>query len=106
MKNTKNIIALAAIAAAAFTGMASAANQSPSQETWFGAEPMVAGPALSRAEVLADLTLWVRAGLDLYRHGESSSFDAAYDQRMAQYLQMRNGAQYQEELRRLGGVAK
>ncbi|HQQ71582.1 MAG TPA: hypothetical protein PLL92_14895 [Alicycliphilus sp.] len=59
MKNTRNLIAVAALAAAAFAGAASAATQSP--ESWVGAEPVTAGPALTRAEVQADLNQWNRA---------------------------------------------
>ncbi|MOA14990.1 hypothetical protein D3C78_1351260 [compost metagenome] len=102
--NTKNIIAMAAIAAASFSGLASAASQH--QEVWFGDEPVVTGPALSRAEVLADLALWNRAGMNVYTMGEYSSFDPGYEMHMAQYQKLRSGPEYQEELRRLGGTAQ
>lgn len=102
MKTTKNILAIAAIAAASFSGIASAENP----EVWFGAEPVISGPSLSRAEVLADLAIWNRAGMNMYNQGEYNSFDAAYEQRMAQYQKMRSGAEFQEELRRLGGAAQ
>ncbi len=105
MNTTKNIIAIAAIAAASFAGTASATEEAP--EVWFGAEPVAAGPPLSRAEVLADLALWNRAGLNnYYQLGEIYSFDAAYEQRLAQYQKMRNGPEFQEEVRRQGGAAQ
>lgn len=102
MNITQNIIGIAAIAAASFSGLASAGNS----QVWFGPEPVIAGASLSRAEVLADLAIWNRAGMNIYHQGENTSFDAAYEQRMAHYQQMRSGAEYQEELRRQGGVAK
>lgn len=102
--NTKNIIAIAAIAAACFSGIASADNQS--SEVWFGAEPVVTGPGLSRAEVLADLALWNRAGMNFYTLGEYGSADPAYEQRMAEYQKLRSGPEYQAEVSRLGGTAQ
>ena len=106
MNTTKNIIAIAAIAAASFAGTASAADEPP--EVWFGAEPVAAGPPLSRAEVLADLALWNRAGLNNYYYqlGEFYNFDAEYQQRLAQYQKMRSGPEFQEEVRRQGGTAQ
>ncbi|MCT9810731.1 hypothetical protein N0K08_08800 [Acidovorax sp. Be4] len=102
MNITKNIIAIAAIAAASFSGIASAENP----QVWFGPEPVISGPSLARTEVLADLAIWNRAGMNMYPQGDNSSIDAAYEQRMAQYQKMRSGPEYQAELRRLGGVAK
>lgn len=102
MKNTNKLIAIAALAAASFAGSASAATHS--QEEWFGAEPVAQGPALSRAEVQADLNLWNRAGLSDYNSGETTHVaDAAYDQKVAEYRRLRSGAEYTAEVRRLGG---
>lgn len=58
--------------------------------------------ALSRAEVIADLALWRRAGLD--RHAEISisygvetqEYRAAYQE----YLRLRNSEAFQEEVRK------
>lgn len=103
MKNTNKLIAIAALAAASFAGAASAAT-THSAEEWFGDEPVVQGPALSRAEVQADLNLWNRAGLNAYNSGDNSQFaDAAYDQKMAEYRRLRSGSEYLAEVRRLGG---
>jgi len=102
MKITNKLIAIAAIAAASFTGAASAATYS--QEVWTGPEPIAQGPALSRAEVQADLNLWNRAGLNGYNSGDNTHFaDAAYDQKMAEYRRLRSGSEYVAEVRRLGG---
>ncbi len=100
--NTKHIIAIAAVAAASFSGIACADNPAP--EVWFGAEPVVAGPALSRAEVQADLALWHRVGMNVYTTGEYSNFDSAYEQRMAEYQKLRSGPEYPAEVSRLGGA--
>ncbi|MBB1650500.1 MULTISPECIES: DUF4148 domain-containing protein [Delftia] len=60
------------------------------------------GAALSRAEVIADLALWRRAGLD--RHAEISisygvetqEYRAAYQE----YLRLRNSEAFQAEVRK------
>jgi hypothetical protein len=60
--------------------------------------------ALSRAEVQADLALWRRAGLQTLGNqegGDASRPDIA--ERVAQYKQWRNGAEYRAELARLRG---
>lgn len=102
MKNTRTLIAIAAIAAASFAGAASAAPHS--QEDWFGAEPVAQGQGQSRAEVQADLNLWNRAGLADYNSGDNSHFaDASYDRKLAEYRRQRSGSEYVAEVRRLGG---
>lgn len=102
MKNTKNLLAIAAIAAATFAGTASAA--APSQEEWFGAQPVAAGASLSRAEVLAELNLWNRAGLNQANAGDHNDVaDPAYAQRLAAYQRLRSGPEYVAEVQRLGG---
>lgn len=101
MKNTYKPVAIAAIAAAAWAGAAFAAI--PSQEEWFGMEPMTQqGAAMTRAEVLADLNLWSRAGLRDYQMGESTyAGDPAYERRLAEYHRMRDGPEFQAEVSRL-----
>lgn len=65
--------------------------------------PVTQEPAgLSRAEVLADLALWRRAGLDRYEvlatsHGlETPAYRAAY----REYQRLRNSEQFQIEVRK------
>ena len=104
MNNTRKLLTVATLAAASFAGTASAATQSP--ESWFGPEPVAQGPALSRAEVLADLSLWTRAGLREYSQGERSIVDSPdYAAKLAEYHRLRSGPAYQAEVRRLGGEA-
>ncbi|EER61769.1 conserved hypothetical protein [Acidovorax delafieldii 2AN] len=102
MKNTRKLITLAAIATAAFAGTASAATQSPQSSA--GPEPVVQGPGLSRAEVLADLNLWARAGLLAYPSDEIGYASyPVYEARLAEYRRLRSGPEYLAEVRRLGG---
>jgi hypothetical protein len=104
MKHAKQLFALVATSAALWSGMASAAPVSP--ETWFGAEPAATGRALSRAEVQADLAMWNRAGLNVYRESDVNHWDADYQQRLAQYQRRRSGPEYLAEVQRLGGSVK
>ena len=98
----KTLIAIATVAAATFAGAASAAT--PINEQWGGDETVAQGPALSRAEVQADLNLWNRAGLSGSNSGESYADNTpAYAARLAQYQRQRSGAEYQAEVTRLGG---
>ncbi len=111
MKNAKTLFAIASLSAALssalWSGMASAAPATTvSAETWFGAEPVASGPALSRAEVQADLALWNRAGLNVYRESDVNHWDADYQQRLARYQRMRSGPEYLAEVQRLGGSVK
>lgn len=101
MKHAKHILAIVALSAASWSGMASAAPAS--SETWFGAEPATAGRALSRAEVQADLAMWSRAGLNAYPERAENYWDAEYQQRLARYQRLRSGPEYLAELQRLGG---
>lgn len=108
MKHAKQLFALVAtsatLSAALWSGMASAAPVSA--ETWFGAEPTATGRALSRAEVQADLAMWNRAGLNVYRESDVNHWDADYQQRLAQYQRLRSGPEYLAEVQRLGGAVK
>jgi len=54
----------------------------------------------TRAEVRADLNLWKRSGMaDLYRGAqEPGVFSLKYRQRYAEYVRMRTGAEYQQQL--------
>lgn len=102
MKHAKQLLAIVTLSAASWSGLASAAPASP--EIWFGAEPATVGRALSRAEVQADLALWNRAGLNVHGDSDLQSWDAGYQQRLAQYQRLRSGPEYQAEVQRLGGA--
>lgn len=104
MKHAKTLLAIAALSAASWSVMASAAPAATvSAETWFGTEPVASGPALSRAEVQADLAMWSRAGLNAYPERAENYWDAEYQQRLARYQRLRSGPEYLAELQRLGG---
>lgn len=63
-------------------------------------------PGLSRAEVLADLALHRRAGLDAYGSTEVQPVgNAEYERRLAEYQSLRSGPEYLAEVRRFGGAA-
>ena len=72
---------------------------------------MTSGPAPSaegaktRAEVRADLAMWKRAGMDKFYKGRRTPdiYSASYRKSYANYLELRNGPEYQEELNRLKG---
>lgn len=100
MKHAKQLLAIVALSAASWSGLASAA----SAEGWYGSEPATPGHALSRAEVQADLALWNRAGLNAYQEVEANYWDADYQQRLARYQRLRSGPEYLAELQRLGGA--
>ena len=55
----------------------------------------------SRAEVLTELSLWRRAGLDRYDVEGADRSTMDYQRRMDQYARMRNGPQYVAELQRV-----
>ncbi|WP_447921095.1 DUF4148 domain-containing protein [Achromobacter aegrifaciens] len=54
----------------------------------------------TRAEVRADLNLWKRSGMaDLYRGAQGPDvFSLKYRQRYAEYVRMRTGVEYQQQL--------
>ena len=63
-------------------------------------------PTLSRAEVLADLALHRRAGLDAQGSSEILPVgNADYERRLAEYQRLRSGPEYLAEVRRFGGAA-
>ncbi|WP_442593345.1 DUF4148 domain-containing protein [Parapusillimonas sp. JC17] len=57
---------------------------------------------LTRAEVQADLAIWNRAGLGELHRGELTpdTFSPQYKAAYAEYIRMRNGPEYQEELKK------
>lgn len=59
-------------------------------------------PALSRAEVRADLTLWRQSGMHKFYQGRQRPdvFSARYQASHAKYIQLKNGPEYAEEVRR------
>lgn len=57
---------------------------------------------LSRAEVIADLMLWKRAGLDTYERNEYvDTTSPAYQRALAEYRSLRSGPEYLAEVRRI-----
>lgn len=104
MTNAKTLIAIASLAAATFAGAASAATPALLTEQWVGAEPYAQGPALSRAEVQADLNLWNRAGLGQANAGDRTpDANPGYQASLAEYNRLRSGPEFVAEVRRLGG---
>ncbi|WP_237174133.1 DUF4148 domain-containing protein [Paracandidimonas lactea] len=62
----------------------------------------VYGEPKTRAEVRADLELWKRAGLDDFWRGENTpdTFSREYRTAYAEYVRMRSGPEYQQEVER------
>lgn len=60
------------------------------------------GVALSRAEVLADLALWKRAGVDRFWRGEATPdiYSPEYKAAFSEYVRLRSGPDYQAEVQR------
>lgn len=64
--------------------------------------------AMTRAEVLADLDMWNRAGLNKYSsaHGYTEITQSSdYQNRLSQYLRLRNGPDYQMAVHKLSAKA-
>src|SRR3546814_16760073 len=57
---------------------------------------------LTRAEVKADLAVWKRAGMERFWNKSVTPdiYSREYKMAQAEYLRMRNGPEYQEELQR------
>lgn len=62
--------------------------------------PQPRSSSKTRAEVRADLSLWKRSGMaDLYRGSqEPDVFSLKYRQRYAEYVRMRTGVEYRQQL--------
>lgn len=76
-------------------------------EAWVGtqASASIAGGTLSRAEVLADLNLWRRAGLEAASIADTAQSNAPlHAQQVAAYQRARNGGVYTAELQRVQGT--
>lgn len=60
------------------------------------------GPSLTRAEVLADLALWKRAGVDKFWRGEATPdiYSREYKTAFSEYVRLRSGPDYQAEVQR------
>jgi len=83
-----------------------AAAQTPSEQ-WVGtpATASVAVGAMSRAEVLADLSLWNKAGMGAYGHIDSpEAYGPGYAQHLAAYRRTRNSDAYMAEVQRIEGM--
>jgi hypothetical protein len=93
-----------------FTRAQVAADLNASRSVATAAPELRVGPAdpspgaESRAEVAADLKLWIKSGMS--QVANSDSFDptsAAYRSQFAAYQRMRNGPEFQAEVQRLQG---
>ncbi|OWT65560.1 DUF4148 domain-containing protein [Candidimonas nitroreducens] len=64
------------------------------------------GKSKTRAEVLADLALWKKAGLDKFwsRRSRPNTFSREYKAAYAEYVRLRNGPEYKAEVRRQSGM--
>lgn len=60
------------------------------------------GAPLTRAEVLADLALWKRAGVDRFWRGEATPdiYSPGYKAAFSEYVRLRSGPDYQAEVQR------
>lgn len=95
----KTLIGAAALVLA---GVASAGD---APQNWSGSAGVATTHALTRAEVVADLVLWQRAGLQEYTALDTfDPGDAQYQQRLAAYHQLRNSPAYLAEVQRQGGA--
>ena len=58
---------------------------------------------LTRAEVQADLAVWKRAGVDRFWNQDETPdiYSREYRMAYAEYVRLRSGAEYQQELERL-----
>lgn len=84
-------------AAIAFVLIASPAAQAQQQEP----AKTVQKADIARAEVIADLALWRRAGVDRYAYANSYSLDnEAYQAAHQQYLRLRNSEEFQIEVQK------
>ncbi len=64
--------------------------------------PTVSASTLSRAEAVADLNLWRRAGADRYADDARYGLNvAAYEDAVAQYQSLRQGPAFAQEVARL-----
>lgn len=107
MTFAQHLRTLTILSAGAIASVAFAAGAAPvSQEVWVGAEPVVVGKPLSRAEVQADLQLWKQAGLDAYQQGDHSFHSATYQAQLAHYQQLRNSPAYAERVQKLQAAAQ
>lgn len=90
---------LAALCLSAFGATVSAASGG---DTAF-VSPTFNGPGLTRAEVMADLALWTRAGMPQHANNESTSDSTslAYREAYARYLSLRSSVAYAEEVGRI-----
>ncbi len=60
----------------------------------------VYGEPKTRAEVRADLALWKRAGMGKFSRGHPDTFSPKYKAAYAEYVRLRSGPEYQQEVQR------
>lgn len=86
----------------------SARSASAPAEQWVGSQASagIAAGSLSRAEVVADLNLWRRAGLESAALADTvDSANPRYAQQLAAYSRARNSSVYTAEVQRVQGNA-
>ena len=99
-----NIRTLIGVATLATSGLAMAQSGEVTLEQTRAGAP--GSPALSRAEVLADLAVWRQAGLDRFQADSADHSGTAYETALAEYQRLRNGPAYAAELDRLQGSTR
>ncbi|MGE8491956.1 DUF4148 domain-containing protein [Comamonas sp.] len=87
--NTLNMVLVTALLTLCLTAPSHGAGNPPDQPA----------PSLSRAEVVADLALWRRAGVDRYAQLLSYGPDTEeYRSAYQEYLRLRNSEEFQQEV--------
>ncbi|WP_144641220.1 DUF4148 domain-containing protein [Bordetella genomosp. 13] len=100
----KTLNAAALVISATLLGASAyaAGNAEPDNTPLQGAYGQQSADATSRAAVQADLALWQRAGMDRFYRGQNTPdiYSSRYREAQANYLRMRNGPEFQQELQR------
>ncbi|MFW7342368.1 DUF4148 domain-containing protein [Pollutimonas sp. H1-120] len=106
-KFKRNLSAALLLSAAAMTANAQL-QSTPSTGTQVARAGVadVYGEPKTRAEVRADLELWKQAGLDEFSSGEATpdTFSREYKAAYAEYIRLRSGPEYQQEVERQSGM--
>lgn len=96
MSNFSRNLILAGVLAAAFSATVQA------QSSYRPAASPSGTTGLSRAEVIADTNLWIRAGVDKYVEQAQYHIDnTQYERALAEYHRLRNGPAYAAEVARV-----
>ncbi|MFY3981313.1 DUF4148 domain-containing protein [Achromobacter xylosoxidans] len=94
LRKTALVLALALAAGVSGTALAQQAPSTALNSPY--------GAPLTRAEVLADLALWKRAGVDRFWRGEATPdiYSPEYKAAFSEYVRLRSGPDYQAEVQR------